>query len=35
MSLTDLSLEMYIFYFQAISLSTHISGWTGWKGIGP
>jgi hypothetical protein len=26
MSLTGLSLEMYIFHFEAISLSTHISG---------
>jgi hypothetical protein len=26
MSLTDLSFEMYIFHFEAISLSTHISG---------
>jgi hypothetical protein len=26
MFLTGLSLEMYIFHFEAISLSTHISG---------
>jgi hypothetical protein len=26
MSLTGLSLEMYIFHFEAISLSPHISG---------
>jgi hypothetical protein len=26
MPLTGLSLEMYIFHFEAISLSTHISG---------
>jgi hypothetical protein len=26
MSLTGLNLEMYIFHFEAISLSTHISG---------
>jgi hypothetical protein len=26
MSLTGLSVEMYIFHFEAISLSTHISG---------